>query len=90
MAEASLVYIMLHEVITCSSSDWMLDLSWDHFNLQPKNNVRVTMELEVPKGLFLGLYSSIVIVQLVFIIIFILLPNVTIVARKEGKRREEG
>ena len=46
------VYVMDHEVITCSSkaSDWMLSLSHVYFSLHHvKNNVTMIMELEVPK-----------------------------------------
>ena len=45
------VCIMDHEVVPCSSkiSDWPLNSSQDHLSFHQQKNVRVTMELEVPK-----------------------------------------
>ena len=45
------VYIMDHDVPSCSPKicDWLWSLSQDHFGLHQGKNVKVTMELEVPK-----------------------------------------
>ena len=42
---------MDHEGIPrlCKICDWLLNSSWDHFGLNQGQNVRVTMEFEVPK-----------------------------------------
>ena len=48
-----------HEVVPCFSKicDWLpLNLSRDHYGLHQENNVRVIMELEVPKKHVLGLH----------------------------------
>jgi hypothetical protein len=45
------VYTMDHEVVPCSSKtrDWLMNSSQDHFSLYQEKNVRVHIELEVPK-----------------------------------------
>ena len=49
---------MDHKVVSCSSKicDWPLNSSRDRFDLHQEKNVRVTMELEVPKGLYSTLH----------------------------------
>ena len=44
-------YTMDHEVIPrpCSTGDWLLNLSQDHFGLHQGTNDKVTMEFEVLK-----------------------------------------
>ena len=44
-------YIMDHEVVPRPNKicNWLLNSSWDHFGLHQGQNVRVTMEFEVPK-----------------------------------------
>lgn len=54
------MYIMDHAAVPCSSKtyNWPLNLSHDHFNLHIKNNnVRVSMELEVPERLIFHAYN---------------------------------
>ena len=43
---------MDHEVVPrpCKICDWLLNSSWDHFGLHPRQNVKVTMEFNVPKS----------------------------------------
>ena len=45
------VYTMVHEVLPrpCKICDWLLNSSRDHFCSHQGENVRVTMEFEVPK-----------------------------------------
>ena len=52
------VCIMDHAVVSCSSKlcDWPLNLSQDHLSLHQQKNVRVTMDLRSPKGLFSDLH----------------------------------
>ena len=56
---------MDHEVVLgpCKIYDWVLNSSWDHFNLHQGKNVRVTMEFEVPKRHILRPTLSIDMVQ---------------------------
>ena len=44
-------YTMNHEVVPrpCKICDWLVDSSRDHFGLHQGRNIRMTMELEVPK-----------------------------------------
>jgi hypothetical protein len=53
---------MDHEIIPrpCKICDWLLNLSWDHFGSHQGQNVRVTLEFEVPKRHILGptLYTT--------------------------------
>jgi hypothetical protein len=62
------VYIMDHEVVPrpCKICDWLLNSSRDHFGLQQGNNVRVTMEFEVPKRHILRPRLSTNMVQWIF------------------------
>ena len=53
------VYIVDHEVVPCSSKicDWLLNSFQDHFSLhREKKNVRLNMELEVPKRFSFNLH----------------------------------
>ena len=56
---------MDHEVVpgSCKSIDWLLNSSQDHFGLHQEKNVRVIMEVEVPKGYILRPTSTIDMVQ---------------------------
>ena len=42
---------MDHEAVPrpCEICDWLLNLSWDHFGLHQRKDVRWTLEFEVPK-----------------------------------------
>jgi hypothetical protein len=59
---------MDHEVVPCFSKicDWLLNLSQDHFDVHQAKNVRVIMELEVPKMLIFRPTLSIFMVQQFF------------------------
>lgn len=52
------VYIMDHDVITCSPKicDWQLDMLQDCFGLRQGKNVTMIMKFEVPKRPFLHAY----------------------------------
>jgi hypothetical protein len=58
-------YIMDHEVVPRPNKicNWLLNSSRDHFGLHQGQNVRVTMEYEIPKGHILRHTLSIDMVQ---------------------------
>ena len=62
------VYTMDHEVVPRPSKicDWLLNLSWDYFNLYQGKNVNVIMEFKIPKRHMLRPTLSVDMVQGVY------------------------